>query len=569
MTVDFIRRLRAITFGAAVLTTTAYPRDAPRIDRNVTLWSGDPTNPYPPGLYHIVRADNGDYVVAGATNLNDTEAWAVRVDSSGRTRWQYINGSADSWKESASNQNRFNGALILADNSTVLCGTTHVEHKSRALIVHISADGKLLSKILLVPKGYEQAQLSSCLKWGEGFALLGMVSEPSAGSQNANFSGWLCKLTSAVQIVWNKYDPSFQSSDAIDTPDHHLLVMTSNAKGTMVSRVDANGVVVGQRDIPGSDAAFMHPLLPSPRVRVGYMVDTFQTEFVDFDQAMQGPARTVKVNNVGIKKGFELADGSLVVFGSTFVNNARPNVARVYKDSRFTNFALAANDEGGWVNDAVPGDSPNQYVTVRSVSKPVMSWVSFGESASPVNTSAREYNPEASEWPTPPEKRLDPIKRIPPHDEIVLEVRYKNRSGVPNEIGVFNLTKHRESKWDVLSDALREIPATSFGSQAAWAPAARKLLYATHKSAYLVSTDGSATELHLQMPGTASLFDGMSGYAISADGLDVAYTLLIRDQSQKSLMPADGLGRLYTDLMVQRTEGSPPVSIWNDGSSST
>jgi Protein of unknown function (DUF3617)/WD40-like Beta Propeller Repeat len=171
-------------------------------------------------------------------------------------------------------------------------------------------------------------------------------------------------------------------------------------------------------------------------------------------------------------------------------------------------------------------------------------------------------------WPIPPERRLPLIKRIPARNQVVLEVRFKNHIGVPNEIAVFDLTTRSEAKWDVLSDALRELPATAFGSQAAWASGAGKLLYATHQSVHLVSTDGNASELHLQMPGNANLLNGMSAYAISADGQHVAYTLDIRDPSQPQ-EEGNGkvYGKLYTDLMVQGIGGSPPISIWNDRSS--
>ena len=193
--------------------------------------------------------------------------------------------------------------------------------------------------------------------------------------------------------------------------------------------------------------------------------------------------------------------------------------------------------------------SPNGIASSPTASPPVQAAVATGTTS--------------DGWPIPPDRHLSFIKSIPSHDQIVLDVRFKNRTGVPNEIAVFDLTTGNESKWDVLSDAMRDIPATAFGSQAAWAQGARKLLYATHKSVHLVSTDGSASELHLQMPGTASLLDGMSAYAISADGQHIAYTLNARDRSQ--LQP-DGFGKLYTDLMVQKTDGSPPISVWNDRS---
>jgi hypothetical protein len=133
--------------------------------------------------------------VSGAVNLSDTEAWATRLDSSGRSRWQFIDGPADGWKNGGSNLNRFVGAIVLPDNSTLLCGTTHLaDHKSVALLVYIGADGKLIKEGHLVPKGFEQASLASCFRWGDGFGLLGVARAPNPDSQFPKFAGWLCKL---------------------------------------------------------------------------------------------------------------------------------------------------------------------------------------------------------------------------------------------------------------------------------------------------------------------------------------------------------------------------------------
>jgi hypothetical protein len=175
--------------------------------------------------------------------------------------------------------------------------------------------------------------------------------------------------------VWNRFDDAFLSSDVMEAADHNLLLMTSNSKGTGISKVDEEGVVKQAQALP-ADAYFMRPLAPTSRVRVGYMVDTFKTEFSEFDQELRGPTHVVRVENVGIQKGYELADGSLIVFGSTFRNNAVPNIARVYKDAHITNFAVAPPMEAGWIIDAVPTGSPNQYVYVTFAGEnPVMAWV--------------------------------------------------------------------------------------------------------------------------------------------------------------------------------------------------
>ena len=242
------------------------------------------------------------------------------------------------------------------------------------MLVYIGADGKLISEIHLVPKGYEQASLRSCFKWGDGFGLLGVALNPTPGTENAKAGGWLCKLSFPGKIVWNKFDDNFLSSDVLETPDHNLLIMTSSYKGTKISKVDQEGVVKEGHGV-ADDAYFMRPTVLTSQVRVGYMVDTFHTEFSEFDQDLRGPVHVTKVDNVGIKKGYTLADGSLIVFGAPSGATRHPIL---YKDTHFTNFAVAPPMEAGWINDAVPTGSPNQYVYVRIAGEnSVMSWVTI------------------------------------------------------------------------------------------------------------------------------------------------------------------------------------------------
>lgn len=370
--------MQVMLLAALLFGSVAYSGERVQVDRSIVLQAGSASNQIPPAAYRIVRADDGDYIVSGAVNLSDTEAWATRLDPTGHSRWQYIDGPPDAWKNGGSNLNRFNGAIVLPDNTTLLCGTSHVgDHKSVALLVYIGADGKLIRDIHLVPRGFQQAGLVSCFKWSDGFGLLGVASDPSPDTQNPKFAGWLCKLRFPGTIVWNKFDDNFLASDAVETPEHDLLIMTSNSKGTQISRVDAEAVLTAQHEVP-ADAFFMHPLYRAATVEVGYMVDTFHTEFIEFDSGLRGLLLKTKANNVGIKKGYALSDGSLIVFGSTFRNNAVPNVARVYKNANVTNFAVAPPMEAGWINDAALDGSPGHYVFVRFAGlNSVVSWASI------------------------------------------------------------------------------------------------------------------------------------------------------------------------------------------------
>ena len=208
-----------------------------------------------------------------------------------------------------------------------------------------------------------------------GSACLVSHLSPRPGSGNARATGWLCKLRFPGTIIWNKFSDNLRSSDVMEAPDHSLLIMNWDSKGSQISKVDQDGVVEEGRRV-ADDAHFMFPITPTSRVHVGYMVDTFHTEFTDITPDLRSQVRVTKANNVGIKKGYALADGSLIVFGSTFRNNAAPNIARIYNDSHFANFAVADPLEAGWINDAVPTGSPNQYVFVRIAGEnSVMSWV--------------------------------------------------------------------------------------------------------------------------------------------------------------------------------------------------
>jgi hypothetical protein len=369
---------KTILLAALLVGSTVNAAEKIQVDRSIVLRAGSPLNQYPPGAYHIIRAEDGDYIVSGAVNMSDTEAWATRLDPTGHSRWQFIDGPADVWKNGGPNQNRFNGAIVLPDNSTLLCGTTQLsDHKSAALLVYIGTDGKLIKEVRLVPKGFEQAGLTACFKWGDGFGLLGVARDASQNTPNPKFAGWLCKLRFPGTIVSNNFDDNFQGSDVIETPEHDLLIMTSNSKGTKISKVDAEAVLKTQRDV-SPDAFFMHPLFPASTISVGYMLDTFKTEFVEFDRDLRGAPHVTQANNVGIKKGYALADGSLIVFGSTFRNNAVPNIARIYKNSSLANFAVAPPMEAGWINDAAPDGAPNRYVFVRIAGQDsVMSWVTI------------------------------------------------------------------------------------------------------------------------------------------------------------------------------------------------
>jgi hypothetical protein len=65
----------------------------------------------------------------------------------------------------------------------------------------------------------------------------------------------------------------------------------------------------------------MHPMSPQSHVRVGAMLSTTTSAFLTLNLDLKGPTRSVRAANVGIKEGYELADGSLIItpYGTAFI----------------------------------------------------------------------------------------------------------------------------------------------------------------------------------------------------------------------------------------------------------
>ncbi|CAG9200571.1 hypothetical protein PSP6_200136 [Paraburkholderia tropica] len=88
------------------------------------------------------------------------------------------------------------------------------------------------------------------------------------------------------------------------------------------------------------------------------------------------------------------------------------------------------------------------------------------------------------------------------------------------------------------------------------------MLVAHSAAIYMVHPDRSYSRLNLLMPGLLLQYDGMSHYALSPDASEVAYALYTRDQ--KNVRFAAEGGKLYRQLLIQKTDGSEPIVLANN-----
>lgn len=325
--------------------------------------------------YVIERTADGGYVVTGSEG--DTRGWAARFEASGSQLWEFLDGSPDSV-----GLHRFNGAIVLPDGRTLLCGIKGVPHEfTRAHLVILDGHGAVSVEQDIYPEGNPakyNAEFNQCTRWGDGVAVLG-----SAG-RGAENHGWLVKLALTGAVVWDRFIPCGGARDVMETTDHDLLVLSADnidANNTRLDRFDRHGGLFLTRHFVGN-GRFARPYSPQD-----------STIRIVTDEEPDGPAKLWQVANSNLefkdvkkpitfdrfipKAGYELADHSLVVFGGGFSGGWVAAVIRTYRNSAWDEIALEPRAMF-WFDDATP-TGPTEFATVRRTADlhAVMTWISI------------------------------------------------------------------------------------------------------------------------------------------------------------------------------------------------
>ncbi|WP_224008902.1 TolB family protein [Paraburkholderia tropica] len=173
-------------------------------------------------------------------------------------------------------------------------------------------------------------------------------------------------------------------------------------------------------------------------------------------------------------------------------------------------------------------------------------------------------------FPPIPAHDLPAIDVLPDKSPVVLEMR-RLWDAQPErlEFGVFDLENGRQFLWNLPSELIAETfhngrprLVTPNRGEATWANGSGVMLVAHSAAIYMVHPDRSYSRLNLLMPGLLLQYDGMSHYALSPDASEVAYALYTRDQ--KNVRFAAEGGKLYRQLLIQKTDGSEPIVLANN-----
>ena len=345
------------------LAASDAPRGTLHIEREVVLSAGHSVSPN-----IIVRAPDGGYIVAGGDNESNTEAWAIKVSSEGKTVWEYLDGTPESWADYKSGINQFHGAVVLADGSTLLCGVKEINRRSFGLLTHIGLNGEVIDQRYLNSRGNEKyrSSIRRCLRWGDGVVLLGRASIPTVPG-----AGWLVKLEKSGKVAWETTDDEASNGDdALELPSGDL-VLSAWAPATRLVRLNSKGEVVARHPLSG-EATFMRPLFNSSTVRIAISdMDSGAKSFLEFDTDLHEISHSDHSEQLGITRGYELRDHSLVLFGAIDDRGGTASIGRMELGSALKNYPLLPLHRSGVVKDAVPTNKPHEYALVRVSVTPV------------------------------------------------------------------------------------------------------------------------------------------------------------------------------------------------------
>lgn len=337
------------------------------VTREVLLESGQPAKPIA-----LARTQEGGYIVAGS--ITDSTPWATRTDSEGNVQWRYV-APMEQWNpDMPLPQARYESAVTLLDDSTLLCGLKNLKDNSIAgLLTHIDKTGKVLSERLVYPHGDQSYQLNylhKCLPWGAGVAVMGTADRYSGTTVPRHHESflWLLKLDANGIIKWEKLIPNLGVLQALAMSNDDLVFTTGL---TDVIRLDPNGAIKAQRTIPF--AMFVPSSTPPPVLQVLVGGKDKRQAWHTLGEHLED----TRIEEVGghtefipFKKIYQLPDHSLALFGDTtppqYGGMLIASIAWLSPDLKQRE-TFSFKPWSPWVADALPTGKEGEFVTVRQV----------------------------------------------------------------------------------------------------------------------------------------------------------------------------------------------------------
>jgi hypothetical protein len=369
-----LQTLSVASLTTALLISTGTAEPMPRkitVLKEALLVSGNAA-----AAHAIVKTPDGGFVITGSILIDTSEnkVWATRVTSSGEVVWNYgMPPEAD--RDFKGIKGTLFGALMLSDNSTLLCGSKAPDKKggpTTGYLVHVDAAGKVLDELSLYPNGdtrFGLSQFGRCFPWGDGFALIGSATD------GMHPAGWLIKLNSRGLKEWEKVNPDVGGLDAVETVEHDLVTLNPGPREftTTLRRFDSGGQLIATRDFEGLAQTLMRSMEPTPNAYcVTAAFPNGKQTMWTLDRALHdlSPGRPIEKVGSGWSNGraFVYPDQSLVIFGYADAGGVESiaAISFVRPNSQLqAEYKFPRGEGSTWINDAIALSSGTEFATVR------------------------------------------------------------------------------------------------------------------------------------------------------------------------------------------------------------
>ena len=236
--------------------------------------------------FSIYQTIDGGYIVAGSTTSNDgnvsgnhgfTDAWVVKLNSSGVIAWQKCLGGGGT-DSAYSIQQTSDGGYIIAGDTSSNDGDVSGNHGGTdAWVVKLNPSGTIVWQKCLGGSSGEVAR--SIQQKGDGSYIVAGYTSSNDGDVSGNhgsYDFWVVKLNSSGAIEWQKClggaDTDFAYSIQ-QTGDGYIVAGETNStngdvsgnhggyRDMWVARLNSSGTIVWQKCFGGSDEDYASSII--------------------------------------------------------------------------------------------------------------------------------------------------------------------------------------------------------------------------------------------------------------------------------------------------------------------
>ena len=262
-------------FSGSVGDTGVYPLSAKEL-----LWEKTYGGPGDDRAFSIAPADNNGFLIVGSSrsfNMNDTAAWAVRIDSSGNMVWNktYLEDHGSEFR----NVQKTTDGFLLVGNTFLSSGNED------AWILKMDDQGNALWNKTI--GGDRFNKVFSAATAPDGFVLAGLTNSSKSG----NSCAWLLKTDTEGNLLWNKTYEEMQDSAfrtiLVTTTGDYVIAGYGDSTGngnydSLLTKTDYNGTVIWNETFGGLESDKAYALVGATN---GYIIvgETHSNQEADAD----------------------------------------------------------------------------------------------------------------------------------------------------------------------------------------------------------------------------------------------------------------------------------------------